>query len=280
MQGPVWLRFDGCGSYFAKDAMPEIHGRLPAGFYKLSRGMMGLAADPVAIGEERYRVPPLAGALIGEIEAFLGARETYRGLRMPYKRGFLLHGTPGCGKTSLIRAVVARYVAAGHLAFEVEPIMVDAYRRTLPKFREVEPDRPILTVIEDVDAIVGRGEETDLLAMLDGVDAACGSNFTIATTNYIERLPPRIRCRPSRFDRVEELGMPGREQREGYAAELAGVDAELAAAMADATDGLPYAGVKEVAVSVLVFGHDVLGAAERVRSMFEAGASVYAGDDD
>ena len=46
-----------------------------------------------------------AQELIEDVGTFLQSNEYYRGLGVPYRRGYLLHGPPGCGKSSLVTAL-------------------------------------------------------------------------------------------------------------------------------------------------------------------------------
>lgn len=266
MPGACWIRFNDREHYIAKEAPPELLGRLPAGMYGFSDTMGGLQASRVETLSEPYRPGGASAVLLGEIDSFIGRRDRYESIGMPYKRGILLHGPAGCGKTSLARAAIARFVEAGHLAFSVHPIHVDSFAEHYGEFRRIEPNRPAIVVIEDVDMLVDRPEEADLLALLDGVGASCDGLFVLATTNHLDRLPDRIRRRPSRFDRVEEVLPPGADGRMAFL-DAPGVSPEDRRAIAGATDGLPYAAIKEVLIAVSVFGESVEVAVARVRGM-------------
>jgi hypothetical protein len=92
-------------------------------------------------------------------------------------------------------------------------LFVDAVRR----IRNIEGDRKIIAVIEDIDNFVGDGTrssslDTLLLNILDG-NYKMSNVVIIATTNYIERLESRYKNRPSRFDRVIEFPLPNAESR-------------------------------------------------------------------
>src|SRR3569833_991192 len=43
--------------------------------------------------------------LLADVKQFLASRSYYLGLGVPYRRGYLLHGPPGCGKSSLVTAL-------------------------------------------------------------------------------------------------------------------------------------------------------------------------------
>src|SRR5258707_7883419 len=83
------------------------------------------------------------------------------------------------------------------------------------KFRDVERQRPMVCVFEDIDAIIEQNGDSDLLQWLDGnhqVDKA----VNLATTNYPEKLDPRIISRPRRFDRILRIDAPDARMREAH----------------------------------------------------------------
>jgi SpoVK/Ycf46/Vps4 family AAA+-type ATPase len=81
--------------------------------------------------------------------------------------------------------------------------------------RRIEPERPIVVLLEDIDSITEKHSEHDVLAMLDG-ELQINNVVFIATTNYPEQLEDRIVNRPSRFDVVKQIGMPSAEARRQY----------------------------------------------------------------
>jgi SpoVK/Ycf46/Vps4 family AAA+-type ATPase len=85
----------------------------------------------------------------------------------------------------------------------------------LSMVRKNEPERPLITILEDLDALVERWGEAGYLNLLDGSEQI-NNVIHIGTTNYPERLDKRFVDRPSRFDTVKKIGMPGREARQQY----------------------------------------------------------------
>ena len=69
--------------------------------------------DWVQFGHPRKRRPiasvvldsGLAETIVADVREFLRSEAWYRERGIPYRRGFLLHGPPGCGKTSFIAAL-------------------------------------------------------------------------------------------------------------------------------------------------------------------------------
>ena len=118
--------------------------------------------------------------------------------------------------------------------------------------RRIEPDRPIIVMIEDIDAIISRYGEASLLALLDG-ELQIDNVVFIATTNYPEELDARFVNRPSRFDEIIYIGMPSAKAREVYLLNknkrLAKNELELKK-WVDATDGWSIAHMRELIVAV------------------------------
>ena len=164
-----------------------------------------------------------ARAIVDDARAFLRLERWYAERGIPYRRGYLLHGAPGSGKTSLVRAV------AGELRLPVYQLPLsgagvddEAFHRLLNSAA-----RRSVVLLEDVDAGVGTsGRETvatvaglagreepiggatngigcgltlrGLLGALDGVGAAEG-RLLFMTCRDASVLEPAL-IRPGRID--------------------------------------------------------------------------------
>jgi len=156
--------------------------------------------------------------LLGDLEEFLG-QETHKWYRehgIQHKRGYLFHGVPGTGKTSLIQAI------AGHFEHNLCHVHLTHPHLTDESLRaavNMAPRRSIL-VFEDIDAVFGRDREkllidssltfSGLLNALDGVGKADGQIFVL-TTNHRERLNPAL-IRNGRADMHIEFPYASDEQ--------------------------------------------------------------------
>jgi len=133
------------------------------------------------------------------------------------KRGIVLFGPPGTGKTSIVKAVfndldrknVSRiYVTAE--SFRYMPVS---------KLFEFLPYLgPTVLAFEDIDFMSGNrdnftssGQLGDLLTNLDGMRKFGEPLVVIASTNKIEMLDTALSSRPCRFDRRIEIGLPNSE---------------------------------------------------------------------
>eukprot|EP01126_Amoeba_proteus_P034768 TRINITY_DN3478_c0_g1_i3.p1 TRINITY_DN3478_c0_g1~~TRINITY_DN3478_c0_g1_i3.p1 ORF type:complete len:270 (-),score=55.00 TRINITY_DN3478_c0_g1_i3:203-1012(-) len=159
--------------------------------------------------------------LVEDISNFRKNGDWYRNLGIPYRRGYLLFGPPGCGKSSFIRAV------AGHLGLGICLLSLNDVNLNDQVINRLLNDSPgnCIIVIEDIDAAMPSREITTtstnlsltlsgLLNALDGIGSQEG-RLLFMTTNKRDRLDPAL-VRPGRVDRYVEFGLANREQIEGF----------------------------------------------------------------
>lgn len=150
------------------------------------------------------------------VDDFYKQQEEFAKWGFVFKRGFLLYGVPGGGKTSIISNVM-KYVIEqmGGVVFLVyDTYDLQYYSGFMSSvFRGIEPNRLILTIFEDIDGM--HKEETLLINVLDGLGNS-HNVLNIATTNYTERLSERLINRPNRFDRRWEIKSPNYKARKQF----------------------------------------------------------------
>lgn len=151
--------------------------------------------------------------LMEDIKIFLSSREDYHSKNIPWRRGYMLHGPPGNGKTSMAHAIASSF---GY------PI----YNLNLKLLRDMDKNNgdylssiqyPCTILIEDIDAVSLSHSRTSstytsdssnnmsvLLNLLDGVGSS-EDMVVVATTNNLEILEPAL-LRPGRFDFTRYLG--------------------------------------------------------------------------
>jgi hypothetical protein len=253
------------GSYIA---CGRASPRLPPGAYSVTLDNCG---------ESHFRPHPLhtddliafpesvSAAVLAEVERFWSMGDRFARLGFAHRRGYLFYGKQGCGKSSLIHQLIGRVVDAGHVAFFCSyPAW---FRIALARFREVEPDRPAVCVFEDIDAIIKEYGDAELLQVLDG-NAQIDRVVNLASTNYPERLDRRIIARPRRFDRLLKIEPPDAALREAFfARKLPALSGDEVTRWVVASEGLPFAGLTELVISVECLGHELDAAATALREL-------------
>ena len=146
----------------------------------------------------------VAGRLQQDMDDFRAARAWYAEHLIPYRRGYLLHGPPGTGKTSTIRAIATRFKHDVYRVSLTGPDMDDTSLAT--SIADVE-DGGIIA-LEDVDALFDghrqrQGEFrvtfSGLLNALDGVQDCKKGIVFVFTSNNPDALDPALR-RKGRVD--------------------------------------------------------------------------------
>lgn len=223
--------------------------------------------------DELIELPDSASeAVIAEIQKFWQKEKHFRNFGFLWKRGILLWGPPGSGKTCCLQQVSNNIIAAGGIAvYGGHPGITAA---GLSIMRRIEPDRPIVVMMEDLDALVQQYGEADILALLDG-ELQIDNVVFIATTNYPERLDKRIVNRPSRFDLVRLIDMPNEAARRVYLKAKnprfqEASNAEELEKWVKGTDRYSIAHLKELIVSVEVFEVELEFALKRLGQMLDS----------
>ncbi|CCC71522.1 hypothetical protein NCAS_0H02120 [Naumovozyma castellii] len=144
--------------------------------------------------------------ILQDVEEFRANGSWYADRGIPYRRGYLLYGPPGSGKTSFIQAM------AGELDYNICILNLSENNLTDDRLNHLMnnmPERSIL-LLEDIDAAFTTRQQTTetgyqshvtfsgLLNALDGVTSS-EETITFMTTNHPEKLDPAI-LRPGRVD--------------------------------------------------------------------------------
>lgn len=198
--------------------------------------------------------------LLKEINLFWEKAEAYKKNNLVHKRGILLSGYPGGGKTSAISLLCDEVIKRNGIAF----IVTDASNLNLyinfikNNLRQIEPDTPIITIIEDLD---NYSDSTDILDFLDG-KSQIEHHVTIATTNNTTRIPDSF-LRPSRIDLKFEIELPNINVRKEYFLHKK-VEEELATLLAEKSEGFSLADLKELYIAIFLLDYSVESAIQKI----------------
>lgn len=217
--------------------------------------------------EDLLRFPDSnSDAVISEIKRFWGLRKKFQESKVSHKRGLLLYGPPGSGKTCTLRIVVEDLVGNQNgIVLEWPGGGPDMLLEAYGMVRGIHPDMPIVVLMEDVDAILEGYSNSKTLNLLDGVQNIDRILF-LATTNHPEKLGSRIVNRPSRFDKRFLIGMPNAEAR-GMFLEHKGILGDELKQWVSDTDGMSIAHLKELYVANKILGDDYGSAVATIKEM-------------
>lgn len=252
-------RFTPVGSSI-KELVPGVYEPFATpGTWGLER--MNIASDEI------YELPDMqTNTVLDEVERFWNNEDRYRKHNLLYKRGVILHGPPGSGKTVCVKLLIQKLVKRGGIVIVVHNVGLAAM--CLKAIKRIEPNRNLICIFEDIDEIIHANGESVVLSMLDGehnVDRV----LNVATTNYPERLGARIINRPSRFDRRVHVGMPNDASRSYYLQKATNgtlSEADLIKWTAD-SNGMSIAHLRELVAAVYCLDQPYAEVIERLTDM-------------
>jgi hypothetical protein len=258
---------DGTAFYAAGTTSPE----LSPGVYDILVTRQGICFNKVPMGDEKLIIFPDTSIqrVVNEIQKFWSREEQFKKFKVVYKRGILMWGPPGSGKTCALKLITRDIVSRGGVIFKMDN--PDTMTQGVRLFRQIQPETPIMILIEDIDATIKIYNESDLLNLLDGFEATHKIVF-VATTNYPEELGPRIVNRPSRFDKRFKIGYPSATSRRIYLEAIAGDaigDIDVEAYIRDTNNNMSFAHLKELFTAHYIMGDSYEDAVLMINSMKE-----------
>jgi hypothetical protein len=179
-------------------------------------------------------------------------RDALRAAGQHLKRGLLLYGPPGVGKTHTVRYLVGEL--ADTTIVQLSGDTLHAISQACSIARALQP---AMIVVEDVDLIA---EERDhysgsalpvlftLLNEMDGLDEDADVVFLL-TTNRADLLEDALASRPGRVDQAVHIGLPDRDARRRLVALYRrglDLDESRLEQVLDRTDGVTASFLKEL----------------------------------
>lgn len=204
--------------------------------------------------------------LLRDTNKFFQSAQLYKSLGVTWKRGILLLGPPGNGKTGIIKALLKLCENMPALYVQSAKTNRGAEYGMQAIFNKARREAPCILVLEDIDTLVEGETRSFMLNQLDGIEPNDGI-LVIGTANDASKLDEAILHRPSRFDTKYVFRLPDAALRKRFIDKWLQekvkhstmrfddeyADAKsLSAALVEKTDGWSFAFLKELFLSFLL----------------------------
>lgn len=242
----------------------QIMPSLPPGMYTVDYDSnAGHFCKPVNLETDELYVftESIAEVLLNEISLFWDKKELYKENNLVHKRGILLYGFPGTGKSSYINMLSEDLIKDGGVVFKVNGIrnLFNYIEFLKHGFRKIQPHTHVITILEDIDQY--KEVEVELLDFLDG-QSHINHHVVIATSNNTEHLPDTF-LRPSRLDLKIEVPLPTEQTRKEYFINKK-IPEDLLDNMVKETEGCSLADLKEIYICVFLLDYTVERAVKQI----------------
>ncbi|RDW82684.1 hypothetical protein BP6252_03796 [Coleophoma cylindrospora] len=225
---------------------------------KLWNSVQGSSWDDVILNQD------MKANLIKDVQGFFDNEKLYTNLAVPWKRGLILHGVPGNGKTISIKALINTLYTRPD---PVSSLYIKSFTCCAGEkfaigeiFKRARKMAPCLLILEDLDSLVRDKTRSYFLNEVDGLESNDGI-LMIGSTNHLDALDPAIAKRPSRFDRKYHFKLPNEAERSAYCqfwrkklidSDMVEFPEELCDIVAKLTEGFSFAYLKELFVISLL----------------------------
>ncbi len=227
-----------------KEEIPkEDLAAIPSGVYgQVFDCKLGEGLNPMELRSEiTIQIGNTQALLEKEIQMFLDNEEAYDKVGITYKRGFLLYGPPGNGKSCILRAILQQLAKEKNalVLFTREVLQPGTIKRLN------EDPRLKVVVFEELTELFSNKTNSTMqqvLSFLDG-EHSMANTIVFATTNYAGQLPANLIRRPGRFDRLLKFDDPDAATRSSlleHYGETSSIE------KIEATKGLSIAAIQEI----------------------------------
>ena len=235
----------------------------PAAYRPCYNDRLGLGLEVIhATTDTLYPLPsPELVMFMAEVDIFLKSRQKYEKYGFTYKRGAIMYGKPGNGKSMLIEQISREIVKQDGMTIFINNVgNINMFVSLLASIRDKNPKRFIVVVMEELDLLIenaDRGDRSTFLNLLDG-GTTIDNVLYLATTNNPERLTENIYNRPSRFDLRIEVKNPTKETILSYLEHAIHEDDRKDFDLEEAAEdlvGQSLAAVKEFVIGYFIIGN-------------------------
>lgn len=189
------------------------------GFRPITHSMAELMSSTGVTSVEDLSLDDDVLDAIKEVREWLKLKDWYKEKGIPWRRGWLLTGKPGTGKSTLVKSL-AKTMDLPVVYFDLSTFLNTCF---MDAWKEQSVNTPFIALFEDIDAVFNKRENLNktfsggltfdcFLNAIAGADTTDGV-FTVITTNDITKIDPALAVfderggtsRPGRIDRILNL---------------------------------------------------------------------------
>lgn len=173
------------------------------GVYRVTAQMGALSYSNMKSLQETPVVHHVTDSILEDMNYFYDNTHMFTRYGMPGVRKILLVGEPGTGKSSLCVRIANSLRDEKCVAFATD---IGAAAAHLMKCARAKIST--ILFLEDAESSIGGGASSAVLNFLDGIDQPVNpaGAYVVMTTNFPQRIEPRILKRPGRVDRIFQFG--------------------------------------------------------------------------
>lgn len=232
----------------------EIVKSVEKGVYKINNDFKLIKQEISSDGLYKFKNSE-SKLILEETSKFWETADRFKKFNLIHKRGILLEGPPGTGKSSIITLIINELVEKYNgVVFLINNIadFTKTYDFLKPVFKKIEPNRFIITIIEDIDKICTDAIEPEVLDFFDGKQSI-ENHLIICTSNDTSEIPDAL-LRVSRIDKKFYIGTACEDIRREYFSNkgVSGEDLEL---LVKNSEDLTISELKELFIGTYVMGN-------------------------
>lgn len=229
----------------------------------ISPGCYTIGEDGNSIFLKRMNVdssshlPIYSKDILNKIEKFYNSIDKYKQMNLQHKRGYLLYGPPGNGKTSAIRTIVINHIMNHGVVIHIDNCNNGyLFNKVIKSWNQW--DTRLIVVMEDIEELISNSGSSIVLEILDGTKKSENLVY-IATTNKIDILDSRT-LRPSRLDELIMIDKPTLEDRKKFI-QFLNIPTSKKLEQID----FSMAEIKEISILYHIYGFSITDAIEEVK---------------